>query len=68
MNNFLLYFFISGFTVPHFNDFMYYFKTEVLGFNQMKYSLLTLVGASTLVVGVLLYQKYFSHLETRLLY
>jgi hypothetical protein len=68
MHRSLLYFILFGLTVPHFGDFMYYFKTEVLGFSQMTYSLITLIGACTLLLGVIMYHKFFSHLETRYLY
>lgn len=68
MHRSLLYFLLFGLTVPHFGDFMYYFKTEVLGFSQMTYSLITLIGACSLLFGVILYHKFFSHLETRSLY
>lgn len=46
---------------------MYYYKTEVLGFSQMTYSLISLIGACTLLIGVFLYLKYFSNFETRTL-
>jgi len=68
MQRSLLYFILFGLTVPNFSEFMYYFKTEVLGFSQMTYSLITLIGACSLLFGVILYQKFFSHLETRTLY
>lgn len=29
----MMFFLLCGFTIPRFDDFMYYFKTEVVGFS-----------------------------------
>ena len=56
---------LIGFTVPRFDDFLYYYKTGPAGFSQLTYSLLTLLGALALVIGIFLYQKYFKETEVR---
>lgn len=55
MKNSLLFFVLIGMTVPRFDDFMYYFKTGPAQFSQFTYSLLTLLGAGALILGVVLY-------------
>ena len=52
---------------PRFDDFMYYFKTSVVGFSRMTFGLLTLLGALALVAGITIYQRFFNEIEPRTL-
>jgi Na+/melibiose symporter-like transporter len=67
MHRSLLFFVLIGFTVPRFDDFMYYFKTEVAQFSQFTYSLLTLLGAVALILGIFIYQRFFKETEPRII-
>lgn len=51
----LIYFILLGLTVPSFDEFMYYFMTEEVGFSQFTYSMLILLGAGCLFIGILMY-------------
>jgi len=53
-------------TVPRFDEFMYYFKTEVAGFSQFTYSILTLLGAVALIFGIFIYERFFKETEPRI--
>jgi BT1 family len=63
----ILFFVLLGFTVPRFDDFMYYFKTGPAGFSQFTYSLLSLIGAIALVLGIGIYERYFKQTEPRII-
>ncbi len=63
----VLFFVLLGFTVPRFDDFMYYFKTGPAGFSQFTYSLLSLVGAVALLLGIGIYERWFKLTEPRIM-
>lgn len=62
----LIFFLLIGMTVPRFDEFMYYFKTEVAGFSQFTYSILTLLGAVALIFGIFIYERFFKETEPRI--
>lgn len=65
MHRSLLFFVLTAFTVPRFDDYLYYYKTGPAGFSQFTYSVLTLIGTACLLVGIAIYQKWFTKTETR---
>ncbi len=61
----MLFFLLIGITVPRFDDYLYYYKTGPAGFTQFQYSMLTLMGACALIIGIALYQRFFKDTEPR---
>lgn len=64
----LMFFFFCGFTLPRFDSFMYFFKTEVAGFSQFQYTMLTLTGGFAMIVGIQIYKMFFKLTEVRKLF
>jgi phosphatidylglycerophosphate synthase len=55
MYNSILFYILIAFTVPRFDDYLYYYKTGPAGFSQFTYSILTLMGSVALLVGIAIY-------------
>ena len=56
-----------GLTCPNFNEWLYYFNLEVANLTQFQYSILSLIGAILLSVGVAVYSIWLKEVETRTL-
>lgn len=63
----LLFFFITGAIVPSFSDIGYYFSLNVVQFSKFTLSMLTVLGFVTLLLGTMVYNKYFKEFEVRTL-
>jgi hypothetical protein len=63
----LLYFTLVGAFVPSFGEFYYYFKTNIVGFSQFTFSMLTLLGAVMFFVSMIIYKTCLTGYETRTL-
>lgn len=63
----LLYYALCGMLVPSFQDVGYYFQLNVLQFSKLTYSLLTLLGFVSLMIGTLIYNRYLQNWEFRTL-
>ena len=63
----LIFFFLSGMIIPSFSDIMYYFNLEVIHLNKSTISLLALLGFITLVLGTMIYNRFFKKGEFRTL-
>lgn len=61
----MLYFLVTGLVSPSFGTFGYYFYLNVIGISKFAYAMLTVVGYAALLVGTLLYNKYFTEMEFR---
>ena len=53
--------------VPTFGDISYYFVLSVVQFSKFTFSLLNIVAYCSLLIGILLYNRYFKHYEVRTL-
>jgi len=56
-----------GLTNPNFSEWLYYFKLDVAHLTQFQYSMLSLMGAILLSVGVAVYSIWLKEVETRTL-
>jgi hypothetical protein len=63
----LLFFFITGAIVPSFSDIGYYFSLNIVQFSKFTLSMLTVLGFVTLLLGTMIYNKYFKEFEVRTL-
>ena len=59
----LFYLVITGFLTPSFYSFGYYFMLDVAGISKFSYSMLTVLGYVTLLLGTQLFNKYFKESE-----
>ena len=63
----VLFYLIWGLTVPRYDEFMYYFKLDIVGFSQFQYATLSLLGAIFMFIGSVIYARYLKMLESRFL-
>ena len=61
----ILYLVITGFLVPSFGSFGYYFMLDVVKISKFTYSMLTVLGFGCLLIGTQLFNKYLKHKEYR---
>lgn len=61
----MLFYVVLGLTHCRFDDFMYYYKLNVLGFTQFQYSCFSIGGACCMTIAVVLYQRFMTKWETR---
>ena len=61
----IIYLLIGGLLVPSFGSFGYYFMLDVVGISKFTYSMLTVLGFVTLLVGTQLFNKWFKDKEYR---
>jgi len=63
----ILFFVIWGMVVPNYIEFMYFFKLDVVGFSQFTYSMLLLLGAVALTLGIVAYSLWLKGAEMQTL-
>lgn len=61
----LLYLVLTGLVRPSFNDFWYYYITNIKGFSQIVIGLMGVLGNISLMLGSIMYSKYFFKWESR---
>lgn len=61
----VLFYVLWGLTVPRYDEFMYYFQLDILGFSQFQYALLSLIGAIFMLIGSIVYSKCLKRFESR---
>ena len=61
----ILYLILKGLTVPSFGDFWYYYMTNIRNFSQIQYGYLGIVGNISLLIGSVLYSRFFKNFEFR---
>lgn len=61
------FFIMCGILVPSFGDINYYFVLSVVQFSKFTVSMLNIVAYFSLLLGILLYTKYFKHHDIRTL-
>lgn len=61
----IIYLVVTGFLVPSFGSFGYFFMLDVVGVSKFSYSMLTVLGYGCLLVGSQLFNKYFKDQEFR---
>jgi len=61
----ILYLLIGSIAVPSFSSFSYYFLLDEVHLSKFMYSMLTLLAYICLMIGSLLYNRYFSETEYR---
>ena len=61
----MLFYILVGVTHCRYDDFMYYYKLNVLGFTQFQYACLLTGGSVAMTLGVILYQRFMTEWETR---
>lgn len=64
-NSVILYLVLTGFVVPSFGSFGYYFMMDVIGLSKFTYSMLTVLGFCCLLLGTQAYHKWFKEWEFR---
>lgn len=65
--NVILYLVASGFLVPSFGTFGYYFMMNTVGVSKFAYAMLTVLGYGCLLAGTQLFNKVFKDKEYRYL-
>jgi hypothetical protein len=63
----ILFFALEGFTVPHFNEYLYYYATNELKINQFEWGLLIVSVVVSITLGIMVYSKYLKEYEPRTL-
>ncbi|CDW84495.1 UNKNOWN [Stylonychia lemnae] len=66
--NTLVYIMLTGVLVPKYNDVSYYFQLTALNFSKMTYSMLTFVSYVSMLLGTMIYNRYFQEWEFRNLF
>ena len=61
----LLYIILRACVTPSFGDFWYYYLTNVKGFSQIVIGFMSVIGNISLLIGSVLYSKYFFKWEFR---
>lgn len=64
LNQSMLFFVLRCF-VPSFGNYLYFFNMSVVGFSQMKYALVMMVGFLMLIIGSLIYTTAFKQSSFR---
>jgi Na+/melibiose symporter-like transporter len=61
----LLYLLLRCLVTPSFSDFWYYYVTNIKGFSQIVVGMIAVVGNVSLLIGSVMYSKYFFKWEFR---
>lgn len=61
----ILYLIIGGLTVPSFSSFSYYFLLDEVHVSKFMYSMMTMVAYFCLMLGSIMYNRYFASTEYR---
>ena len=61
----IIYLIVTGFLVPSFSSFGYFFMLDVVGVSKFSYSMLTVLGYGCLLIGSQLFNNYFKEQEFR---
>lgn len=65
INRTILFFLLTGVIVPNFGDMGYYFALNIVEFSKFTVSMLSLIGFLALLLGTILYNRYFKAREIR---
>jgi len=57
--NTLIYIMLTGALIPKYNDVHYYYQLSVLNFSKMTYSMLTFLSYVSMLLGTMIYNRYF---------
>ena len=63
--NINIFILLTGFLVPSFNSFEYYFFMDILNISMFTYSMLTVLGFAALLIGTQIYSIWFCEFEYR---
>jgi len=63
----MLFYTLLGLTIVRYDDFMYYYKLNVLGFTQFQYTMLMMGGTIAMMIMVIVYQRFMTKWETQTL-
>jgi hypothetical protein len=58
---------LEGFTVPQFQQFVYYYCTEQIGFSETYWGFIVITCRIGVAIGILLYAKYYRKGEPRVI-
>lgn len=58
---------LEGFTVPQFQQFVYYYCTEQIGFSETYWGFIVITCRVGVAIGILLYAKYYRKGEPRVI-
>mmetsp|Transcript_14061 Transcript_14061/g.9898 ORF Transcript_14061/g.9898 Transcript_14061/m.9898 type:complete len:113 (+) Transcript_14061:816-1154(+) len=61
----LSWFILTGFLVPSFGDYMYYYQTEEADISQFQYSMISVASYIAMFVGIVIYKSFLSSYESR---
>ena len=61
----LIYFMLVGIVVPSFADVNYFFTLNVLHYSKFTVSMLNFISSVTMLVGTMIYNRYFRDYEIR---
>jgi len=60
----VIFFFIFSSIVPSYSNYFYYYLTDVLGFTNLQYSILSVVGSVCLFITIFFYNIFFKETES----